>query len=177
MLNIRSMLASRNVILMLALVAAPLAACGDDDEATRGAGEVASDEGAYGADCRPVGEELAEDAAVTVDLQLGDYTFVPAELEVPAGITTFEVDNAGGEAHEVAFLPGGGDVPLTDDGAPDEAALGEAGAFELEAFPPGEECSATYDLEPGRYTLFCVVESPDGETHYEKGMRGTLIVS
>ena len=38
------------------------------------------------------------------------------------------------EAHELAFLPDGGEVPFTEDGAPDEAALEAAGAFELEAF-------------------------------------------
>lgn len=26
------------------------------------------------------------------------------------------------------------------------------------------------------HTLFCIVEAPDGETHYEKGMRGTFVV-
>ncbi|MBW3603992.1 MAG: hypothetical protein KY460_03590 [Actinobacteria bacterium] len=66
-------------------------------------------------------------------------------------------------------------MPFTD-GAPDEDALADAGAFELEAYGPGQNCNATYDLEPGTYTLFCIVEAPDGETHYEKGMRGTLTV-
>ncbi len=91
-------------------------------------------------------------------------------------MVTFAATNAGGEAHELAFLPGGGEVPLTQDGAPDEEALAEAGAFELEAFPPGEDCNATYELEAGEYTLFCIVEAADGETHHEKGMAGTLNV-
>ena len=69
------------------------------------------------------------------------------------------------------------ETTATDDGAPDEEALGEAGAFELEAFPPGETCNATYELEPGEYTLFCIVTAEDGETHLEKGMVGSLTVS
>ena len=53
----------------------------------------------------------------------------------------------------------------------------DAGAFELEAFSSGQTCNATYDLEPGEYTLFCIIETADGETHYELGMQGTLTVS
>ena len=97
-------------------------------------------------------------------------------VEAPAGIVTFALDNQGAENHELAFLPGGGEVPFTD-GAPDEAALEDAGAFELEAFSSGQTCNATYDLEPGEYTLFCIIETADGETHYELGMQGTLTVS
>lgn len=50
------------------------------------------------------------------------------------------------------------------------------GAFELDAFGPGTSCRATYQLSPGTYTLFCVVTSADGKTHYDKGMRGQLVV-
>lgn len=52
-----------------------------------------------------------------------------------------------------------------------------AGAFELEAFGPDQDCNATWELEPGDCTLFCIVESPDGVTHYEKGMKGMLTVT
>lgn len=126
--------------------------------------------------CSPVGEELEGDAAETVEIALSEYAFDPSELEVGAGVVTFAASNVGEEAHELAFLPGGGEVPFTDDGAPDEEALEEAGAFELEAFGPGQDCNATYELEAGEYTLFCIVPAEDGETHYEKGMSGTLTV-
>lgn len=108
---------------------------------------------------------------------LRDYEFDPSEIEVAAGTVTFEASNEGSENHELAFLPGGGDVPLTDDGAPDEEALGEAGAFELEAFGPDSTCNATYELEAGTYTIFCIVEAADGETHADKGMLGELTVT
>ena len=127
------------------------------------------------AECDPVGTDLAADAATTVDVQLADYAFVPSEIEVPAGVTTFVAENIGQEPHELAFLPGGGEVPFVD-GVPDEEALAAAGAFELEAFGGGQTCEATYDLDPGTYALFCIVETADGVTHYELGMRGTLIV-
>lgn len=166
----------------LALVLAlELGACGDDSdegasgsESTTGVGGDAA-EGA--AKCSPVGEELEARATNTVPVELRDFAFSPAEVEVAAGVVTFEATNNGSENHELAFLPGGGDVPVNDQGDPDEDALGEAGAFELEAFGAGETCKATYELEPGTYTLFCIVTGADGETHYDKGMRGRLVVT
>ncbi len=95
-------------------------------------------------ECSPVGVELEGQADEIVAVGLDEYSFDPVTLEVQAGTVTFEARNAGNEEHELAFLPGGGDVPLTDDGAPDEDALAEAGAFELEAFGPGQTCNATY---------------------------------
>ena len=167
----------------LAVVAAlGLGACGGDDAAspaTTGSAEegVGADEATYGSECSPVGEDLQGKATETVEIQLADYAFAPADGDVASGVVTFAATNVGQEAHELAFLPGGGEVPFTEEGAPDEEGLAEAGAFELEAFPAGEDCTATYDLEPGEYTLFCIVEAADGETHYEKGMVGTLTVS
>lgn len=107
---------------------------------------------------------------------LSNYAFAPASIEVGAGTVTFKARNTGDEDHELAFLPGGGEVPLTPEGAPDEAALAAAGAFELEAFGPGESCNATYQLAAGSYTMFCIVEAADGQTHLEKGMKGVLTV-
>jgi len=129
------------------------------------------------AECSAVGTELEGEATETVDIELAEYAFEPATVEVPAGVVTFATTNAGEENHELAFLPGGGEIPLTEDGAPDEEALAEAGAFELEAYGPGGSCNATYELEPGTYTMFCIVEAPDGETHASKGMVGELTVT
>ena len=157
--------------LALALVALTLAGCGDD-------GGPAADQASAGdRPCEPVGTALAERATSTVEVVLDEYAFSPSAVEVPAGIVTFAVRNEGDEEHELAFLPGGGEVPLTDDGEPDEDALGDAGAFELEAFGPGRSCAATYELEAGTSTLFCIVRADDGTTHLSKGMRGTLTVS
>lgn len=172
------------LISSIALVATfGLGACGDDDDAAvtnsvtdSGDEGVGADDAAYGSECSPVGEDLEAEATETVEVQLADYAFAPADFSVAQGVVTFAATNIGDEAHEFALLPGGGEVPFIDDGAPDEQALAEAGAFELEAFPAGEKCKATYDLEPGEYTLFCIVEASDGETHYEKGMAGTLTV-
>jgi plastocyanin len=165
-----------------------VAACGEDDggsvtsegsgsgsASASGSGSASGSASEAAAGCTPVGEDLEADAAETVAVELSDYAFDPSDVDVAAGVVTFEAWNVGEESHELAFLPGGGEVPFAD-GAPDEDALADAGAFELEAFPPGETCNATYDLEPGTYTMFCIVESEDGETHYENGMRGILTV-
>lgn len=156
------------------LIAALFAACGDSG--TEGSVAVGADSGDEAADCAPVNEDLEPDAVETVAIELQDYAFAPAAVAVDAGTVTFAANNTGSENHELAFLPGGGEVPLNDDGEPDEDALAAAGAFELEAFGPGDTCNATYELDPGTYTMFCIVTSADGETHYDKGMRGELVV-
>lgn len=181
---------------LFAVLAMVLAACGADDggevrdigadgtatgSASGSASESASDSGSASGtaatECTPVNPDMEADADTIVDIELVDYRFVPAEIEVAAGVVTFQVTNNGTEPHEVAFLPGGGEVPMTEDGAPDEEALAAAGAFELEAFGPGQTCNATYDLAPGEYTIFCIVETEDGTTHLMLGMEGTLTVT
>lgn len=127
--------------------------------------------------CNPVNPALQTEAGEQVAIAAVDYAYRPAAVEVASGVTTFEVVNQGGEVHELAFLPGGGEVPFTADGEPDEAALEAAGAFELEGFGPGQTCNATYDLEPGEYTLFCIIQTDEGATHYEQGMRAQLTVT
>lgn len=151
---------------------------GDDGSASASASGTASGSatGTAEAECSPVGEDLEAEADETVEITAIDYAFEPADVEVSAGVVTFAVSNEGEENHELAFLPGGGDIPKTEEGDPDEDALAEAGAFELEAFGPGQVCNATYDLEPGTYTLFCIVETPEGVTHYDLGMRAELVV-
>lgn len=183
----------KRTLLVVGLVLGLLAGCAKDDGAAvrSGSGSGSSAAGgssaaagssasggssAAAAECKPVGEDLEAKADQTVEITLADYSFKPSKLEVPAGITTFEVRNEGDTNHELAFLPGGGDVPMKD-GAPDEAALEEAGAFELEGFGAGETCKGTWDLEPGTYTMFCIIELDDGTTHYMKGMQGTLTVT
>ena len=144
--------------------------CGDG-------GGSGSDSASGPAPCRPVGTDLAARSTQDVDVVLQEFAFAPGVLAARAGVVTFKARNAGTQNHELAFLPGGGDVPTKAGGKPDEDALERAGAFELESFGPGQSCAATYDLKPGRYTLFCLVTDADGTTHYGKGMRGQLVVS
>lgn len=158
-------------------VALGAAGCGDDGDTGSASGSgVEADSSQEEATCSPVGEELAAKAIRTISIELQEYAFSPSTVQVNAGVVTFAAKNSGSENHELAFLPGGGEVLLTTSGEPDEDALAKEGAFELEAFSAGQSCNATYDVKPGTYTLFCVVTSTDGKTHYEKGMRGELVV-
>ena len=158
---------------MVVVLTLGLSGCGNDG----GGGGVAKDSGAGASPCEPVGADLEARATRTVAVALREFSFTPSTVDVAAGVVTFAVTNAGTQNHELAVLPGGGDVPLTPAGKPDEDALSAAGAFELEAFGPGLSCQATFDLEPGAYTLFCIVTDADGQTHYQKGMRGRLSVA
>lgn len=189
----------RRRLALVAVAALALAACGSDDGAeVRDLGSSSSDASGTGsgsssgsgsgsgsasapadepAECVPVNPELEGEATSTVEMTLVDYRFDQEEYEVDAGVVTFVVTNDGTANHEVAFLPGGGDVPYTEDGHPDEEALAEAGAFELEAFGGGQTCNATFELEPGTYTLFCIVPIDDDHNHYDTGMRATLVVT
>jgi plastocyanin len=177
---------------LLVVVSGGLVACGDDDGggvrdlseddgSASGSGSASasgsgSASGTEEATCSPVGEALEADATETVEIALREYEFDPSSIMVEAGVVTFEATNEGTENHELAFFPGAGEIPLTVDGAPDEDALASAGAFELEAFGPGQTCNATYAFEAGTYTLFCIVEAADGETHASKGMVGELTI-
>jgi len=168
------MSASRSALVLTTIVVVA-AGCGadNDDEGASSSGTVGPDEPRT---CEPVNAELETIADQTVEIGASEFAFSDAVYEAAPGTITFEVTNNGGEEHELAFLPGGGDVPYTD-GKPDEAALEAAGAFELEAFGPGRSCNATYEFAAGAYTLFCIVRTTDGENHYDKGMRATLTVA
>lgn len=185
---------TRGMVAALAVLAAASAGCGSDDGGdVRSLGGDASAGSASGsasgsgsgsasapvdeyAECAPANEDLEAEATETVTITTTDYKFADAEVTVPAGTVTFEVVNEGPSKHELAFLPGGGEVPFTN-GVPDEDALGEAGAFELEGFSADQTCNATFEFEPGTYTMFCIITAEDGETHYEKGMEGVLTVT
>jgi len=172
----------RHLLVSLGLATALFAGCADNDPGIT-AGSDPSDsipgDSIPGAirDCEPVNEDLEPSATATVDIVVSDFAFDQHEYTVEAGTITFRVVNNGSVNHEVAFLPGGGDIPMTDDGHPDEDALEAAGAFELEAFGPDKICHATYELDPGTYTLFCIVPIDGDHTHYDAGMRAKLVVT
>lgn len=164
---------TKAAVAALAILAIALAGCGSED----GSASPPATDGPGGPRlCEPVNVDLESSADTVVEVQANDFAFDATEYRVDAGVVTFEMTNNGEEAHELAFLPGGGPVPYTD-GAPDEAKLEAAGAFELEAFDPGQSCNATYELAAGIYTVFCIVQTDDGENHYDKGMKSTLVVT
>jgi plastocyanin len=126
--------------------------------------------------CEPVDSLQASKANQTVGITATDFAFAPTILELGAGVITFEVANKGGGDHELAFLRSGRDVSSAD-GIPDESDLEAEGAVESAECWPDQTCKATYELDAGTYTLFCIVRTSDGKYHYDKGIRAMLTVA
>ena len=176
-------------------VAAPLAACGDDDESSSPA-----DPGAV-EDPTEATDDLGD--SNTIEVTLGDYSFPDLPLEVGAG-TRLSVVNAGTELHElVAFrLADDEERPVEELLAlPQEelTALLGAPATVLLAAPGGEQVEAVGDgtlAEPGRYAILCFIPTgvdteayleaaatsdgppdvPGGPPHIVHGMHAELLV-
>ena len=166
-------------------------ACGQDDGASVRSSGSASGSGSGSASgsgsgsgtgvgsgiatCDEVGAGRLDDAEVHVELD--EWSVSPDEASVGAGAILFELTNVGEDEHEFAVTRGGSieDLPLADDETVDIPLLEERGEFvgEVEAFPPGTDCSGVFDLDPGDYVLFCnlVHEEEEGvENHFQEGM-------
>jgi hypothetical protein len=109
---------------------------------------------------RRVTETFEESEADTVlEYDLVDFAFRgPTTAKGPNVL--LRARNTGTQEHELEVLDGAGD------------AVGE-----IEAFAPGgspEPLAAV--LEPGNYTLQCLVETEDGKVHTDLGMVATLTV-
>jgi iron uptake system component EfeO len=84
------------------------------------------------------GDGSTSGGGTSVPVKLTEAGCDPAELETPAGKTTFEVTNDGADAvTEFEILDG-------------QKVLGEA-----ENVAPGLSGGFTVDLEPGEYTTYC----------------------
>jgi hypothetical protein len=177
------------LIVSLALVGV---ACGDDDgsgvrdlggSASSGSGSGAASGSASAsgtAACEDVGE--ASTADVEVPTVLKEWAVEPETDSVASGSVHFEAINEGEDEHELVVVKADSveELPLADDDTVDETQLPE-GAFigEVEAFPSGETCNGTFDLEPGNYVLFCnLVHDEEGEieNHFQLGMRTEFTV-
>lgn len=103
----------------------------------------------------------AEDPDTVVEVALTDYEFVGLPDTLDAGLVRFEAVNRGPSDHELEVLDADGE------------ALGE-----IEAMPPGDSGSLEVDLEPGRYTVQCILPVGDGtdDTHADRGMIDELEV-
>jgi hypothetical protein len=132
------------------------------------------------AECTPFGEGRIADTEV--DVVLDEWRVSPEETSMETGAVEFELTNVGEDEHELAVTEGTiDDLPLAEDDTVDIPALEEDGSFvgEVEAFPAGAECTGVFDLEPGRYVLFCnlVHEEAEGvENHFQEGMATEIVV-
>ena len=143
------------LIFLLALLSFGVAACGDDGETAEST----------------AGEPAGAATENVVKVQLGenpDGYFVKVDRNtVPAGTTTFVIDNVGTMHHEMAIFKtdlAPGELPLTDDGKVDEEKAGlVAEAVYARPVRGGEDhrirdgrgVNFTIDLEPGKYVLLC----------------------
>jgi hypothetical protein len=132
-------------------------ACGGSDELTQGG--TATEEPMTTTSVpgqAPAFEEA--DADAVLDYELVDYHFEGPE-QVEGRKIFFKAANHGTEDHELEVLD------------PDGEPVGE-----IEAMPPGQEGSAALELEPGSYTLQCILETADGKVHRDLGMQLDLEV-
>lgn len=188
----------RKALALLAAIAVlGVAACGDDDDdgdAVRESGDTSGSASASGASGSGAAEGAAECVYVGnsteaptgwVDITLTEFSLAPVPDEIPAGTIEFIARNEGAEPHELVIAKFDGDpgeIPTGPDGEADEAGLPEGTEIlEIEGFAAGQICSAAFDLEPGKYALFCnIVEEEDSgemEAHYAMGMHTTFTVT
>ena len=118
------------------------------------------------------------DGGGTVGVTVQEFEVIPEQASVASGTVTFNVENLGpNDPHELVVVrtdlaPDA--LPTTEEGAVDEEGEGVELIGEIEEFPVGETRTAEFDLEAGKYVLFCnLVEEDEGqvEAHYREGMR------
>ncbi len=142
-----------------------LSACGDDDDGGDTTAPAAtSSESGKGAE--------------KVKLIARDYAFdLPAEIR--GGLVEFAYTNEGKEPHFAGLAKPAPGKSIEDVKAvftsppPDGPPQGPPPFQEVGIMPnadPGAGATATVNLEPGTYVLFCLIPSPDGVSHAAKGM-------
>jgi hypothetical protein len=121
----------------------------------------------------------AQTATAPIAIEARDFALtMPARL--PAGLTTFIVENRGEHPHSIRFLRLTGGKTFDDftawqktGGAP-PAWLEPAGGIAPIVPKSSEQYTAT--LTPGRYVVLCTYPADDGQTHVDKGMVARLDV-
>lgn len=119
----------------------------------------------------------------TVDVTASEYAFGGLPADLPAGVTSFELTNDGGEVHELLLLRKNDGVTQSAEellALPEEEAMALATMVSDPAFaPPGADDYAVVDLEPGEYVAACFIPTgmtstdgppPEGPPHAVHGM-------
>lgn len=137
---------------LAALLALVVMGCGADDEATIATTTTTTPE----EEALPFAEQAADSV---LSYRLVDYAF-QGPVRAEGRKLFFKAENAGTEDHELEVLDARGE------------ALGE-----IEAFAPGVGSEPfAVELEPGTYTLQCILETKDGKVHRSLGMLAELVV-
>jgi uncharacterized cupredoxin-like copper-binding protein len=115
--------------------------------------------------------------AATLEIKMGEFYFKPANGTAKAGKTVISAPNEGSAEHELVLFRTNmspAKLPTEKDGSVDEEKMdkiAESGG-EIADVEGGESKSATFDLKPGKYVMFCNLPG-----HYAAGMYGTLTVT
>jgi len=174
--SVRSAVSKTALVLGVALL---IAACGNGESNQPGTTDAATD-------------------TTAIEVTMTDYAYTPARITVPAGKTvTLEFTNEGTVEH---YFVVGDTISSTNDefqqnlfsGVSIEKRKQTEGHEEAEEegheeehhenefeLPPGGSGSMTFTLpasKAGTYTIACF-ETAGGDTHYQRGMEGTLTVS
>lgn len=118
---------------------------------------------------------VSAQSSETVNVVLKEWHVEADKTQVRPGLVTFVTRNHGKEPHEL--------VVLKTDSSPDKLPVShgkvhekKAGKVigEIEEFAAGTTKTATFNLAPGQYVLFCNIAEKEGngeiESHYEEGM-------
>ena len=118
-------------------------------------------------------------ASRTLVITAHDYAYTGLPVRAPAGWLTVKMVNAGRELHMLATF----DVPkgYTASTLIDSLTHGKVPADLREwggpnAVAPGDTTTTSLFLPAGNYVVGCFVVSPDGKTHFMKGMMGSFEV-
>jgi hypothetical protein len=164
-------------VLAIAGLVLIVGACGDSDD------ENASADTATAAahECKADGTVDAPSDSEAV-FTMTEWSIRPPTESLKAGNVRVVADNVGGAAHELVIIRADSLDDLTVvDGKVDEDAL-PTGAFigEIEEFPAGSKCDATFALSAGTYILLCNIagKNTDGTalSHFENGMSAIVTV-
>lgn len=149
---------TRGAALVLAAATIAVGACGDGDD-TPAAGSGAGGEHQHENGGGNEATFSAADADSTVDVTMKDFVFIGIPAAVGGGKVFFEVSNEGPSEHELVVFKKGGDDPVGG----------------IEPFAQGKTETLALELEPGPYTVKCLVEVGD-QTHADLGMQTDFTV-
>jgi uncharacterized cupredoxin-like copper-binding protein len=166
------------LLIVGAMLAVGLAACGDDDNGGTTATEATTAEGAASGEAAEEsgdegGSEVSSSEADTVvNATLGEFYIKLDSKKVDAGNIEFKATDEGQLEHEFVVIKTdtpADKLPLAD-GDVDEEAAGEVPG-EIPGIQPGATEEVTLTLDPGKYVIICNLPG-----HYKAGQYTTLTV-
>jgi plastocyanin len=103
----------------------------------------------------PPAEEAPPSEASALGVKSAEWSYTLSRPEIPAGEVVVELNNMGGDPHDLNIRAEGSDGP----------------ALQIPVTGPSQHASKRFTLAAGTYRLWC-----DLDGHDEKGMHATLVV-